>query len=116
LLSDAITVNGDGSPVRSYLDQTDLAQWLLVILERGRAGQAYNVGSDQARTIAELAHLVRDLLAPGKAVQVQKRAVDGLRNRYVPSIKKAFEELGLQVTVPLADAIRVAAAAHRKAT
>jgi hypothetical protein len=47
---------------------------------------------------------------------LQQRAVDGLRNRYVPSIKKAFEELGLQVTVPLADAIRVAAAAHRKAT
>jgi dTDP-glucose 4,6-dehydratase len=116
LLSDAITVNGDGSPMRSYLDQTDLAQWLLVMLERGRAGQAYNVGSDQAITIAELAHLVRDLLAPGKAVQVQQRAVDGLRNRYVPSITKAREELGLRVTVPLDDAIRVAAAAHRKAS
>jgi dTDP-glucose 4,6-dehydratase len=117
LHAEAITVNGDGSPVRSYLDQTDLAQWLLALLERGRAGHAYNVGSDEAITIADLAHLVRDLLAPGKPVQVQKRDVGGPRNRYVPSVAKATGELGLRVSVPLGDAIRATAAAHQhKAT
>ena len=111
LQADAITVNGDGSPVRSYLDQRDLAHWLLVMLEHGQAGAAYNLGSDQAITIAELAHLVRDTLAPGKPVRIQKNDLGGPRNRYVPAIAKA-SELGLQVTVPLADAIRACAAAH----
>jgi len=113
LEGEAITVKGDGSSARAYLDQRDLAQWLLVMLERGRAGQAYNVGSDQAISIAELAHLVRDTLAPGKVVQIQKAAVDEPRNRYVPSIAKASSELGLSVTVPLVEAIRHAAVRER---
>ena len=65
-----ITVSGDGTPVRSYMDQRDLARWLEVLLLQGCAGQAYNVGSDVAISIAELAHRVRDLLAPGKPVHI----------------------------------------------
>lgn len=103
----AIEVAGDGSPVRSYLDQRDLARWLLVMMQRGRAGRAYNVGSDQAVTIAELAHRVRDLLAPGKPVNVRGRAdPHGARNRYVPSVRRAREELGLEVGIRLDQAIR----------
>lgn len=70
LISPEITVNGDGTPVRSYMDQRDLAKWLCVLLVVGEAGQAYNVGSDNAVTISELAHLIRDLLAPEKPVRL----------------------------------------------
>jgi UDP-glucuronate decarboxylase len=113
LQSEAITVHGDGSPVRSYLDQSDLAHWLLAILDRGHGGQAYNVGSNQAITIAALAHQVRDMLAPGKPVRINESAPNGPRNRYVPCITKSEQELGLRVTVDLADAIRAAATSHR---
>lgn len=107
-----ILVQGDGTPLRSYLHADDLVQWLLVILARGAASRAYNVGSDQAISIADLAHRVRDLLAPGKAVRIARQAVDhGERSRYVPSIARAREELGLDVRIPLADAIRLTAAA-----
>ena len=102
-----IEVAGDGSAVRSYLDQRDLAHWLITLLVQGRAGRAYNVGSDQALTIAELAHRVRDLLAPGKSVNIRARApAAGAKSRYVPSIRRAAEELGLGVTVELDQAIR----------
>jgi dTDP-glucose 4,6-dehydratase len=101
----AILIGGDGTPVRSFLEQGDLAHWLLVILKHGRAGQAYNVGSDQAITIQELANQVRDLLAPNKPVHIQKTDLGGHRNRYVPSIKKATDELDLRVSVLLSDAI-----------
>jgi len=106
-----ITVNGDGTPVRSYMDQRDLAHWLEVLLRQGKAGQAYNVGSDAAITIGELAYLVRDILAPHKPVSISARAVgDGsFRNRYVPSIDKARTELGLQLQHPLMEAIQEAA-------
>lgn len=110
LSADAITVGGDGSPLRSYLDQRDLAVWLNKLLLKGSAGQAYNVGSDQSIRIGDLAHLVRDTLSPGKPVLI-KGVPNALqhRNIYVPDITKAKNELGLRVSVSLTDAISHAA-------
>ena len=107
LTADAITVSSDGTPLRSYLYQTDLSHWLLTLLEHGRSGEAYNVGSDEAISICALAHLVRDLLAPEKSVQFLGQPDPGAsRNCYLPDIRKAQQQLGLNVTVPLAEAIR----------
>lgn len=115
LWRDEIRVNGDGTALRSYLDQHDLAHWLHALLDHGQPGRAYNVGSDQAISIAELATLVRDQLAPGKAVRILKHAqADTPRNRYVPSIARARSELGLEVSVSLIDAIGMTAQAHSK--
>jgi UDP-glucuronate decarboxylase len=106
LNSDAIGVSGDGSAIRSYMDQRDLAVWLLVLLERGQAGQAYNVGSDEEIGIGELANLVRDVLAPTKPVKIAGKADAGnFRTRYVPSIEKAQRELGLRLAFPLKEAV-----------
>ena len=106
LTADAITVSGDGTPLRTYLHQSDLAHWLLTLLEHGRPGQAYNVGSDEVISIAALAHLVREILAPDKPVHILGQPDPGAaRNRYVPDICKAQQQLGLSVTVPLAEAI-----------
>ena len=107
LTADAITVSGDGTPLRTYLDQSDLAHWLFTMLEHGRPGHAYNVGSDEVISIAALAHLVRDILAPDKPVHILGQPYPGAaRNRYVPDISKARQQLGLSITVPLAQAIR----------
>ena len=105
-----ITVQGDGTPLRSYMDQRDLARWLEALLQHGRAGQAYNVGSDEAIDIAALARRVRDLLAPGQPVRITATApAQGQRQRYVPSIAKARAELGLELRHTLDDAVREAA-------
>lgn len=108
-----ITVSGDGSTIRSYMDQRDLARWLEVLLHEGRAGHAYNVGSDAAVSIAELAHQVRDLLAPGKPVHIAGTAdTSSFRNRYVPSIAKAQSELGLHLQYTLPQSIRYTASTN----
>lgn len=101
-----ITVKGDGTSVRTYMDQRDLARWLDALLIRGRSGQAYNVGSDRPITISDLAHLVRDLLAPTKIVRIESKPnANNFRNRYVPSIDKAKIELGLSLSCSLEKAI-----------
>jgi UDP-glucuronate decarboxylase len=104
-----ITVKGNGSPVRSYMYQTDLAHWLLTLLQHGASGNAYNVGSDEAVSIADLAYLVRDILAPGKQVHLQRESLsdNAYRSKYVPDISKAKMDLGLELSVPLAKAIRL---------
>jgi dTDP-glucose 4,6-dehydratase len=115
LWAEEIVVNGDGTPIRSYLDQRDLARWLLTMLHEGRAGEAYNVGSDQLISIRDLAHLVRDLVSPGKTVRILGQPVDNAeRNRYVPDISKIGRELGLRPSFSLEQSIRDAADAARE--
>ncbi len=112
LWQDEITVAGDGTAVRSYLDQNDLAEWLMCLLDRGHAGRAYNVGSDKAISIAGLAYLVRDLVAPGKCVHILGKSIGyQSRSHYVPDISRAKEELGLTVKTSLTDAIKATIAA-----
>jgi len=114
LTGDAITVSGDGTPLRTYLHQSDLAHWLFTLLERGRPGQAYNVGSNEVISIAVLAHLVRNLLVPNKPVHILgKPNLGAARNIYVPDISKIKHDLGLRVTIPLAEAIIRTGEAHR---
>lgn len=115
LYRDDITVVGDGSAVRSYLDQRDLAEWLLTMLDKGEPGRAYNVGSDQAITIAELANQVRDLIAPDKPVRILRQAeASGARSRYVPDISRVRTEFGLVVTIPLMEAILATAGSAKQ--
>lgn len=101
----SIIVNGDGTPMRSYMYTTDLAEWLWAILLRGRVGQAYNVGSDEDLNIAELAHTVARI-AGGVPVEIKGTPVAGAKPaRYVPSVEKVRRELGLTINVPLEQAI-----------
>jgi UDP-glucuronate decarboxylase len=110
LWANEITVNGDGTPIRSYLDQRDLARWLIVLLKFGRAGEAYNVGSGVAISIADLAYLVRDIISPSKPVIILGKQVDNLvRSRYLPDVSKIKNELGLVQTISLEQAILDAA-------
>jgi UDP-glucuronate decarboxylase len=115
LYRDEITVSGDGKEVRSYLDQSDLAVWLMVLLEKGKSGYPYNVGSDQPITILDLAQLVRDTISPKKKVHVSGKhsSTDRDRSCYLPDITRAREEFGLKVTVSLPDAIFNTALAHQ---
>lgn len=101
-----IAIRGDGSPLRTYLHQADLAYWLFTLLERGKAGHAYNVGSDEVVSIKQLACLVRDLLSPDKEVKIMGESQLGAaRNRYIPDIAKIRSHLNLNVTIPLSTAI-----------
>lgn len=111
LFADAIQVKGDGTSVRSYLHGADLAVWLLQMLGAGAPCHPYNTGSDLAISMRDLAVLTQQLLAPGKQVLVQGQpgVSDPARHRYVPSIRRAREELGLQPWTPLQESIRRAA-------
>jgi nucleoside-diphosphate-sugar epimerase len=101
-----IRVNGDGTPYRSYLYAADLAYWLWTILFKGKSCKPYNVGSEVAITIGELAMTVAEYF-PGTEVQISKKAAPGKQaERYIPSTQRAQGELGLERTVELTDAIK----------
>lgn len=114
LAGEPIVVKGDGTPLRSYLYTGDLIVWLLSLLAREGKSRIYNVGSSQAISIADLAHLVRDLLAPGCEVQVLAEFMHGVgnpvRSIYVPDTTRARRELNLDSWTPLPQAVSRTAA------
>jgi dTDP-glucose 4,6-dehydratase len=95
-----IIVKGDGSTIRSYLYADDLAEWLWTILMKGKTGQAYNVGSDEAITIVDLAHLVSSSFDSKPEVFIKGKLASEV-NRYVPDIGKVKNELGVLVRTAL---------------
>ena len=104
-----IIVKGNGAPLRSYLYTGDLVVWLLTLLTREGSPRLYNVGSDKAISIGDLARLVRDELVPGSEVRILGQAVHSVgnpvRNIYVPNIGRARNELNLTDWTGLASAI-----------
>ncbi len=114
LAGQSIRVAGDGRPVRSYLYSEDLIVWLWTLLLRGAPGRAYNVGSEKAVSIGELAARIGAAFgvavdgpvpaAAGDVVGTGARAGAGA-HWHVPSTARARTELGLAETVSLDEAI-----------
>ena len=101
-----IVVRGNGTAVRSYMHGLDLALWLLTILVDGTPGRPYNVGSEEAISIGDLARQVARACGEGRTVEIRGTPTPGaLVDRYVPDTSRARTELELRPTVPLDAAI-----------
>lgn len=106
LKSDQIIIQSDGKDIRSYLYAADLSIWLLSLLLNGKNLSLYNVGSDDAVSIAQLAAQVIEELAPHKSLVIKGlRPLGSAKTRYLPSIHRAREELHLDVWTKLPQAI-----------
>jgi dTDP-glucose 4,6-dehydratase len=109
-----IQITGDGMPLRSYLYAADLAVWLWTILFKAPSLQAFNVGSEEAISIADLARLTARMLNPELRVHIAGQPIEGSSPlRYVPSTQRAQQQLGLRQTISLPEAIRRSASWHR---
>jgi dTDP-glucose 4,6-dehydratase len=109
-----IIINGDGTPLRSYLSADDLVAWLFKILLQGEHGRAYNVGSEQALSIVELANLIKHCAGTTNEIIVRQHPVnEALPARYIPSTARAQQELGLAQTIETEEAIRQTLTYHQ---
>ena len=106
LRNEPIEIKGDGTPLRSYMYGSDLAEWLWTILLRGEPSRIYNVGSGDAISISDLARLVRECAGTQNEIIVHGKKVDGaLPARYVPSVERAQKELSLRQRCSLSESI-----------
>lgn len=101
-----IVVSGDGTPYRSYLHMADLVVWLMTILTGGETARSYNVGSDIPVSIGDLAERVARTPAVQCRVRLLRESSGAPAERYVPSIERGRQELGLEVRIGLDDAVR----------
>lgn len=101
-----IQVQGDGTPLRSYLYAADLAHWLWVLLFEASSCRAYNVGGAESLSIGELAHRVNSVLEGAGEVRIAETPRAGVSAQaYLPSVDRIATELGLTQSVHLNDAI-----------
>lgn len=90
---------------RSYMHADDLVRWLMTIAARASVVcEAYNVGSDEAVSMVDLAGIVAEEF--GVVVHKPECNFEKI-DRYVPSIEKAKNQLGLGIGINLKNAIRL---------
>ena len=100
-----VTVNGNGLPCRSYLYASDLIVWLWQMLLNAKPITPYNVGSDESIELKDLANKIAVLLGNGKYSVLGEVDVGWNPGRYVPNTNLIRNDLGLERTVSLDQAI-----------
>jgi dTDP-glucose 4,6-dehydratase len=111
----SIQIQGDGTARRSYLYAADLTIWLWTLLFKAPPLVPFNVGSAQDVSILELAQVVAATLNQETEIHVMLQSAKGdAPTRYVPSVDRAREMLGLREVTTLEEAIRRTAAWYRE--
>jgi nucleoside-diphosphate-sugar epimerase len=109
-----IIIQGDGTPLRTYLHAGDMAAWLWMILLKGRSQAAYNVGGREPVSILELARRVARILATDSTVRTLQEPTPGSPiQRYVPNVDRVRSELALPAPWSLDQAIAATADWYR---
>lgn len=101
-----IIIRGNGLQSRTYMYMSDLVIWLIVILLQGKNCMPYNVGSDQAIAIKELAQKIKKIANSKSLIKIlgEYKEID-TTDRYVPEIQFAKTDLNLKVYTNIDDAI-----------
>jgi len=99
LRGEPLTVHGDGSQTRSLCYVDDEVGGLLALLESPYEGPV-NIGSDDERSVLEIAQIVLDLSGSGSGIVFKERPTDDPSQRR-PDLTVARRELGWAPTTAL---------------
>ncbi len=93
-----VPLYGDGKNVRDWLHVDDHCEAVLTVLEKGKAGEVYNVGGNNERSNLDLTHTILKLM--GKGSEMIRPVADrpGHDRRYAIDASKIKRELGWQPT------------------
>ncbi|ARU31489.1 hypothetical protein CAP31_07195 [Sulfuriferula sp. AH1] len=104
--NDRIVITGDGKTVRSYLYAADLAIWLFALACKGKSGVPYNVGSDEAFRLDELAQLIGNTLGLDNSVAILDRPQSARRIRYIPDVSRIQQDIGVGIWTDMTTGIK----------
>lgn len=96
-----LPVYGDGSNIRDWLHVEDHVRALLLLAERGRPGEIYNIGGDSEHTNLQVVEAICDLLDTAEAMRRPRRELinfvpdrPGHDFRYAIDASKIRDQLG----------------------
>jgi dTDP-glucose 4,6-dehydratase len=98
LRGEQVPLYGDGLNVRDWLHVEDHCEALLAVLERGEAGEVYNIGGDNERSNLELTREILRIM--GRSEEMIRRVEDRLGHdrRYAIDASKIARTLGWRPT------------------
>lgn len=93
-----VPLYGDGLNVRDWIHVIDHAEAILAVLEKGKAGEVYNIGADNEQRNIDLTHALISAMGKDESSieYVQDRA--GHDRRYAIDSTKMKNEIGWQAT------------------
>jgi len=94
LHDEKIPVYGDGTNVREWLYVTDCAEGIMAAIDRGKAGDIYNIGSKEEKQNIEVAKAILKLLGKGEELIEFVKDRPGHDFRYSLDTTKAKRDLG----------------------
>jgi dTDP-glucose 4,6-dehydratase len=101
-----LPIYGDGQQIRDWLYVDDHARAILAVIERGRAGEIYNIGG--SRALPNLDVVRKILAAVGQSESLMQTVKDrpGHDRRYALSSEKLMRETGWNARVPFEEGLR----------
>ncbi len=110
LRNEPIKVFGNGNQTRCFTYVEDIADGVLKVFEKGKTGEAYNIGNNQPTTILELAQIIKELIKSkseiikvgfGKETRLKEREIE----YRIPDISK-MKALGWKPKVMIREGIK----------
>lgn len=93
-----VPLYGDGKNVRDWLHVLDHCEALLTVLEKGKAGETYNIGGDNERSNLELTYSILEAMGHGEEMIEFVKDRPGHDRRYAVDTTKIREQLGWRPT------------------
>jgi dTDP-glucose 4,6-dehydratase len=101
-----VPVYGDGMNVRDWLYVGDNCAAIASVLEKGKAGETYNIGGGNEKTNLEITELLLKELGAGREMVEKVSDRPGHDRRYCLDSSKAGEELGWRPEKEFGEAIK----------
>ncbi len=92
-------VYGDGRQIRDWLHVEDNCRGILMALQKGRAGEVYNLGGMNERTNIEVVQKILGILGKPESLIEFVKDRPGHDRRYAISITKASADLGWEPVI-----------------
>ena len=116
--NEPITVFGNGNQTRCFTFVEDISDGVMKVFEKGKTGEAYNIGNNHPTTILELAQIVKEVtksrseiikLGFGKDTRLKEREIE----YRIPDISK-MKEIGWQPKTMVRDGVKKILESMRK--
>src|SRR5579872_5572986 len=101
-----LPIYGDGMQVRDWLYVDDHCRAILAVIERGRAGEIYNIGGSRALPNVDVVRKILAALGKPESLMLTVKDRPGHDRRYALSTAKLLRETGWQAEMPFEAGLR----------